>query len=100
MRPPRIPERVRYNPKSFDLPDLMLDPDTKPAQPRVVFLFLFRELAIPGLLVRIVDRLVFVVVALIRAVSIGPRAPGQRRTRAADGEIGRASCRERVFSSV
>jgi hypothetical protein len=33
MRPPGIPEPVRYDPKSFDLPDLMLNPDAKPAQP-------------------------------------------------------------------
>ena len=77
MRPPRVPERVRYDPKSFDLPDLMLDPDPKPAQPLVVFLFLFRQFATLGLLVRIIDGFVFLVVALLRAVAICPRASGQ-----------------------
>ena len=87
MRPPRVPERVRYGPKSFDLTDLVLDPDTKPAQPLIILLFLFRQFAAFGLLVRIIDGLVFRVVALIRAVAIRPRALGQLRTRAANGEV-------------
>jgi hypothetical protein len=36
MRPAWVPERARYDPKSFDLTDLVLDPDTKPAQPLVI----------------------------------------------------------------
>ena len=87
MRPARVPERVRYDPKSFNLPDLVLDPDTEPAQPLVILLFLFRQFAPFGLLVWIIDGLVFLVVPLIRAVAIRPRALGQFRTRAADGEI-------------
>ena len=87
MRPAWVPERARYDPKSFDLTDLVLDPDTKPAQPLVILLFLFRQFAAFGLLIRIIDGLVFRVVALIRAVAIRPRALGQPGTRAADGEV-------------
>ena len=87
MRPAGVPERVRYDPKSFNLPDLMFDPDTKPAQPLVVFLFLFHQLAAFRLLIRIIDGFAFLVVALIRAVAIRPCALGQPRTRAANGEV-------------
>ena len=87
MRPPRVPERVRDDPEPFNLADLVLDPDTKPAQPGVVFFFLVRQLAAFGLLVWIIDLPVFLVVSLIRAVAIHPRAPGRFRPGAAQREI-------------
>ena len=52
MRPAWVPERVRYDSKSFDLTDLVLDPDTKPAQPLIILLFHFGQFAAFGLLVR------------------------------------------------
>ena len=84
MRPSRVPEWVRYDPKSFDLPDLMLDPDTKPAQPLVVFLFVLAQFAAFGLLVGIIDGFVVLVVALTGAVAGCPALVGnfgpERRT--------------------
>ena len=76
MRPARVPERIGYDPKPFDLPDLMPGPDTKPAQPPVIFLLLVRQLAALGFLVRIIRRLMFLIVALIRTVAISTRALG------------------------
>jgi hypothetical protein len=87
MCPSGISESVGDDPKSFDLPDLVLDPHAKPAQPLVVFLFLVVQFAIFRLLVRIIDCFMFLVVALTGAVPISPRASGQLRPLAPDGQV-------------